>query len=224
MPLLTRPASHLAERGTAALPALVAPVAEAVLRVDLPGLDRVRRDEVVGFIGRRCRTLPSFVRLGVFVIAAGYRAVLGLPGGARVVRLLGARGLRPPMDAWSHHPYPLRRPSDRTPPNRAYVDLYNLDTLFRALDATYLRGKPVWLTEFGFATRRTSQYPFFVTPAEQARFMSDAFRRMRATPRVKVFVWYLLQDHPDWASGVLDVAGNRKPSYRVFRSQAVRTR
>lgn len=139
-------------------------------------------------------------------------------------RLLNARGLRPPMDAWSHHPYPLRRPSDRTPPNRAYVDLYNLDTLFRALDGTYLRGKPVWLTEFGFATRRTSQYPFYVTPAEQARYMADAFRRMRATPRVKVFVWYLLQDHPDWASGVLDVAGNRKPSYRVFRRQALLTR
>ena len=47
---------------------------------------------------------------------------------------------------------------------------------------------------------------------------------VRADRRVRVFVWYLLQDHPDWASGVLDVAGNRKPSYRVFRSQAVRTR
>jgi len=140
------------------------------------------------------------------------------------VRLLNAKGLRPPMDAWSHHPYPLRRPADRTPPNRAYVDLYNLDTLFGALDATYLRGKPVWLTEFGFATRRTSQYPFFVTPAEQARYMADAFRRMRATPRVRVFVWYLLQDHPDWASGVLDVAGKRKPSYVVFRRQALLAR
>lgn len=93
MPLLTRPASHLAERGTAALPALVAPVAEVVLRADLPGLDRARSDEVVGFVGRRCRTLPSFVRLGVFVIAAGYRTVLRLPAGERIVRALAGRPL-----------------------------------------------------------------------------------------------------------------------------------
>ena len=140
------------------------------------------------------------------------------------VRLLNAPGLRPPMDAWSHHPYPLRRPADTTPPKRSYVDLYNLDELFRALDRTYLRGTPVWITEFGFATRRTSQYPFFVTPAEQARYMADAFRRMRATPRVKVFIWYLLQDHADWASGILDLQGKRKPAFAVFRAQAGRRR
>ena len=128
------------------------------------------------------------------------------------------------MDAWSHHPYPLRRPADTTPPKRSYVDLYNLDELFRALDRTYLRGTPVWITEFGFATRRTSQYPFFVTPAEQARYMADAFRRMRATPRVKVFIWYLLQDHADWASGILDLQGKRKPAFAVFRAQAGRRR
>jgi hypothetical protein len=138
------------------------------------------------------------------------------------VRYLSAPGLRPRMDAWSHHPYPLRRPADSTPPNRGYVDLYNLPVLFRALDAGYLRRIPVWLTEFGVATRRVEQYPFHVGAADQARYLSDAMRRVRATPRVRVFVWYMLQDHEDWASGLLTRTGARKPAAAAFRREARR--
>jgi hypothetical protein len=138
------------------------------------------------------------------------------------VRYLSAPGLRPKMDAWSHHPYPLRRPADRTPPNRGYVDLYNLPVLFSALDAGYLKGIPVWLTEFGVATRRVEQYPFHVSRADQARYLADALRRVRAMPRVRMFIWYLLQDHRDWASGLLTEAGAPKPAAAVFRRVARR--
>ncbi|MFN8110723.1 MAG: hypothetical protein U0Y82_12895 [Thermoleophilia bacterium] len=140
------------------------------------------------------------------------------------LRALDAPGLRPPMDAWAHHPYPLRKPSTVTPPGISYVDLYNLTVLTRALDRSYLAGTPVWLTEFGFATRRTAEYPFHVNRAQQALFMADAFRRVRANPRVRVFVWYLLQDHPDWASGLYTMAGRAKPAAALFRSQAPRGR
>ncbi|MCB0871986.1 MAG: hypothetical protein KDC36_01275 [Thermoleophilia bacterium] len=129
---------------------------------------------------------------------------------------LNRRALRPPMDAVSHHPYPIRRPARTTPPGRGYVDLYNFGELTRTINRTYLRRKPIWLTEFGFATRRTSQYPFHVSEADQARYLADAFRRVRRIPRVRMFVWYLLQDHPDWASGLLDERARAKPAAGVF--------
>ncbi|MFN8109320.1 MAG: hypothetical protein U0Y82_05680 [Thermoleophilia bacterium] len=141
------------------------------------------------------------------------------------LRALNAKSLRPPMDAWAHHPYPLRKPTSKpTPSGLAYVDLYNLGVLQRAMDGSYLAGKPLWLTEFGFATRSTTEYKFHVTPAQQATYMADAFRRVRANKRVQVFVWYLLQDHPNWASGLFDMNGKAKPSATVFRTQAPKGR
>jgi hypothetical protein len=132
------------------------------------------------------------------------------------VTALGAAGLRPPMDVVSHHPYPVRKPSDTTPPGRSFVDLYNLTTLIRAIDATYLRGKRLWLTEYGFSTRAVPQYRLVFSPAAQASAISDAYRRVRATPRVGLMVYYLFQDHPGWFSGVLDLAGRRKPGYSAL--------
>lgn len=137
-------------------------------------------------------------------------------------RALGVAGRRPPMDAYSHHPYPLRAPTDTNFAGASYVDLYNLSYLQRDIDATYLRGKPIWLTEFGIATRRVQQYPFFRTEAQQRDGLVDALRRVRANPRVRVFIWYLLQDHPNWASGLLTQGGARKPAAAVFREQARR--
>jgi len=138
------------------------------------------------------------------------------------VRLLGARGLRPPMDVYAHHPYPLRPPTDRNFAGASYVDLYNLSALTREVDRTYLRGKPLWLTEFGIGTRRVAQYPFFRTEAQQRSGLVDALRRVRANPRVRVFVWYLVQDHRDWASGLVDERGRDKPAAAVFRREARR--
>lgn len=132
------------------------------------------------------------------------------------VRALNARGLRPPMDAVSHHPYPLRPPSNRNFAGASYIDLYNLPRYTSAVDRTYLRGKPIWLTEFGISTRRVPEYPFNTNEANQARWLRDAVTRVRRTPRVKVFVWYLLQDHPAWKSGLLRENGSRKPAFAAF--------
>lgn len=37
---------------------------------------------------------------------------------------------------------------------------------------------------------------------------------------MKVFVWYLLQDHPDWASGLYRQNGKAKPAMKAFRALA----
>ncbi|MFN8123410.1 MAG: cellulase family glycosylhydrolase [Thermoleophilia bacterium] len=128
--------------------------------------------------------------------------------------------LEPPMDAYAHHPYPITPPRTRNNPRASYVDLYNLDVLERELDEGYLAGKPLWLTEFGVGTRAVSNYPFFVSPERQRDMLQDAFRRVRADRRVRVFVWYLLQDHVEWSSGLLDETGAQKPAAAAFRDAA----
>jgi hypothetical protein len=129
---------------------------------------------------------------------------------------LAARGRRPPMDVYSHHPYPITRPRDTTFSGASYIDLYNLGWLERALDRTYLRRKSLWLTEFGFGARRVREYPFHVRPAGQARYLVDAYRRVREDARVKLITWYFLQDSPVWSSGLLDERGRPKPSFAAY--------
>lgn len=129
---------------------------------------------------------------------------------------LNASGLQPPMDVVSHHPYPLSAPRALTLPGRGFVDLYNLGTLVKAIDATYLSGKSLWLTEYGFATRTTEEYTTFFSPAQQASYIVDAYWRTRANPRVALTSYFLLQDHPNWASGVLTQAGGAKPGYQAI--------
>jgi polysaccharide biosynthesis protein PslG len=131
------------------------------------------------------------------------------------VTALDAPALRPPMDVVSHHPYPLRLPT-KVFPVTTYVDLYNMPDLVRAIDKTYLRGKSLWLTEFGFSTAPVEEYQQYVSRALQADYISDAYRRMRANPRVTMAVYYLLQDHSGWRSGVLTQAGGAKPSYQAI--------
>ena len=123
---------------------------------------------------------------------------------------LDASGRQPPMDVVSHHPYPASSPRETTLPNRAFIDLYNLDSLSAAIDRTYLRGSKIWLTEYGFGTKPVPQNPKFFTRQEQADYIVDAFARERANPRVELMVYYFLQDHKDWGSGLLDDEGNPK--------------
>jgi hypothetical protein len=133
------------------------------------------------------------------------------------LRALDAPELRPPMDVVSHHPYPATAPRERTPPGRNYIDLYNLDVLERTLDRTYLRGRPVWLTEYGFGTEPLpGLYELAFTYQEQAAFIADALVRVRAHRRVRLASYYLLRDHPGWRSGVRDQEGREKPGRQAF--------
>jgi len=162
---------------------------------------------------------PAAVVAGVVTAPAGDRRQSPPP--VRVtpddfVAALDAPGLRPPMDVVSHHPYPQTKPRDRTPPGRNYIDLYNLDVLTAALDRTYLRGKGLWLTEYGFGTESLPIYPLAFTPEEQSAAIADAFRRVRENPRVRLFSYYLLRDHAQWKSGLLDMEGRAKPGRDAF--------
>lgn len=132
------------------------------------------------------------------------------------IRALDAPGLRPPMDVVSHHPYPTTPPRERTRPGRNYIDLYNLDELVKTVDATYLKGRDLWMTEYGFATESVPEYPLRFTPDEQATSIADAYRRLRANARVKLASYYLFQDHERWRSGLRDIEGTAKPGEAAF--------
>ena len=125
-------------------------------------------------------------------------------------------GRRPPMDAVSHHPYPITKPRDTNFPGSSYIDLYNINRFQQEVDRTYLRGKRLWLTEFGFATVKVSEYSMFVSEAEQAQYLQDAYRRVRPNKRIGMFVWYFLQDNGQWGSGLLKQDGKAKPAAEVF--------
>ncbi len=132
------------------------------------------------------------------------------------LRLLDDPSLQPPMDAVSHHPYPQQRPTDRPFEGASYVDLYNLDRIEAALDEGYLAEKPLWLTEFGFPTETAGDYVFKVSEAQQAEYLSDAYRRVRSNPRVKILTWFFLTDNPDWKSGLTTEDGRKKPAFQAF--------
>ena len=132
------------------------------------------------------------------------------------IRLLDAPGRRPPMDVVSHHPYPQTRPRESTFAGAAYVDLYDIDRFEEAVDGSYLKGKDLWLTEFGFPTEKTLNYNKAVSQTDQGQYLADAYRRVRENPRIKMFTWYFLQDNADWKSGLKDVSGRQKPAYDAF--------
>ena len=132
------------------------------------------------------------------------------------LKAVSAPGLRPPMTVVSHHPYPITTPRDVSFPGASYIDLYNLTRFQKEIDQTYLKGKKIWLTEFGFSTQKVAEYSLNVSEAEQASYLQDAYRRVRPNRRIGMFVWYFLQDNGAWGSGLLNQAGQAKPAAGVF--------
>ncbi len=130
--------------------------------------------------------------------------------------LINRPGNRPPMTAVSHHPYPITTPRDTNFAGSSYIDLYNINRFQQEVDRTYLRGKRLWLTEFGFATVKVGEYSLFVSEADQAQYLQDAYRRVRTNSRIGMFVWYFLQDNGQWGSGLLGRSGTPKPAAEVF--------
>ncbi len=139
-------------------------------------------------------------------------------------RALTSGSRAPLLDRISHHPYPITRPRNRTSPRASYVDLYNLSRLTGLLDRTALRGKPLWLTEFGFGTRPVPEYPLAVSERQQAAFLVDAYRRTASDRRIRLLVWFNLRDHPQWSSGLQRSDGRSKPAARAYRMPASPTR
>jgi hypothetical protein len=86
-------------------------------------------------------------------------------------------------------------------------------------------GKPFYLTEFGYNTHTSKLFGLKVSPADQARYLRQAYRLMAHVPRVKVLMWYNVVDWSfdpaDPANGVycglIEKDGvTRKPGWYAF--------
>ena len=144
----------------------------------------------------------------------------------RLMRL-GARGA---FDAWSVHPYS----GDRSPldPAAGQDREHSFVRGVPAVRATLVRHgqrRPLWLTELGWSTasvRGGRTFDNGVDAGTQARFLTEAFSRVRAWPYVDVVIWYALADTSSDAAdlvgnfGLLRADGSAKPSFEAFRWMA----
>jgi hypothetical protein len=143
------------------------------------------------------------------------------------LRAVKAAGLQT-FNAWAHNPYyatPADKPTTRPGSTRGQaptsVTLGNIDTLIELMTDLY-GWKPLWITEYGYQTNPPDPV-FGVTPAAQARYLTQAFGIARANPRIQMMLWFLLKDEPrlsGWQSGLITSAGKRKPAFGAFQRMA----
>jgi hypothetical protein len=96
----------VASRGRVAVLAerWVGPFADRLLATDLPRLPDEQRRSTVAFVATRVGTLPGIMLGGVTAIAAGYRALLAVPGGWPLARALA----RLPLPLLAEYPRLIR--------------------------------------------------------------------------------------------------------------------
>jgi hypothetical protein len=125
------------------------------------------------------------------------------------------------FDAYAHHPYyGGSSETPTTPPlARTAVTLGNMSALLDELTRLYGRRLPLWITEYGYQTNPPDNL-FGVSYAAQSAYMRQAFALAKESPRIDLFVWFLLRDEQrltGWQSGLLTAAGLQKPAWRTFR-------
>jgi len=121
------------------------------------------------------------------------------------LRALYAAGIKGYYDGLSVHFYNLALASLR---DIRETQLANGDT------------KPLWLNEFGWTScwprQVTQQEQACVTEAAQAANVANVYRALAHTPYIAAAVLYGLQDSATENFGVLNAAGQRKPSFAAL--------
>jgi hypothetical protein len=120
------------------------------------------------------------------------------------------------LDAYAHHPYPLRPAETPTKGGCGHCETVTMSTLGRLLKevARHYPSARVWLTEYGYQTNPPDRL-LGVSLATQARYLAEAARRVAVLPRVDILVHYLYRDEPSlgrWQSGLTTVRGTPKPA------------
>jgi hypothetical protein len=149
----------------------------------------------------------------------------------RYVKLPGGR--RPRMDMWGQNPFSARKPDLSKPPHGRgpdvnYSDFSDLDTFAFVLDRHQRdpRGRPLrlFLSEYFLPTdHRNWEFPFYVTRATQASWLTAAYRIARRWSRIYTLGWIGLYDDPprrdgrEVNRGLIDLAGRHKPSYNAYK-------
>jgi hypothetical protein len=123
--------------------------------------------------------------------------------------------------AYSHHPYtpPGASPAPAAKPkgsSRA-ITLGNIDVLLRIFPK-----KPFYLTEYGLSTDDKDLFCVTVSPANQAKYLRQAYALVAKKRQIKVLMWFVVKDYVQDAelngiySGLIDTSGERKPAWYAF--------
>jgi hypothetical protein len=135
----------------------------------------------------------------------------------------GMRLAHAKFDVYSHHPYPrwFGRGRPETPlhalPCTKWLTMASLQCLLRDVSRNF-GPKHVWLTEYAYKTNPPDHFRG-VAPNLQARYLSEAARRVYQAPRVDLLINFLIRDETKvgrWASGFLTARDEVKPSFFSF--------
>ena len=158
-------------------------------------------------------------------VAGGVTAPRGNTGGMspiRWIRGMGAAKAR--LDAYAHHPYPLR-PKVETPSSQGCTwrrcETLTMGSLGRLeLEVRRAFGaKRIWLTEYGYQTNPPDRTILGVSYERQSRYLGESALRAYRSPSVDMLIHFLVQDDSvlsAWQSGLYTVAGKPKPASRAF--------
>jgi hypothetical protein len=155
-------------------------------------------------------------------VAGGVTAPRGSKGGLSPVRFIrDMKAARARLDAYAHHPYPLRPDDTPFAGGCAHCETITMATLERLLRevSRNFGATRVWLTEYGYQSNPPDRH-LGVSYARQARYLADAARRVYLAPRVDMLIQYLYRDEPDvfrWQSGLTTITGRAKPALRAFQ-------
>jgi hypothetical protein len=140
----------------------------------------------------------------------------------------------PPLDLYGHNPFTTRFPDLSDTGFAGYPaarDIGDIDTFYRELRAIYrgqyrrfkTRGPRLWLSEFTISSDRGNRaHREYVSRADQARWLTAAYRIARRSPWIAGLGWFNLHDDPrgepgGLTTGLMTYEGKRKPAYYAYR-------
>lgn len=143
-------------------------------------------------------------------VGGGVTAPRGLRGGVSPVDWIdGMDRAGAKLDAYAHHPYPLR-PRQETPSAGGCghcdtITMATLERLLRNVRDAFGRQPRIWLTEYGYQTNPPDRL-LGVSHRRQARFLGEAMLRVRRAENVDFLIHFLYRDEPSNArrSGFAD--------------------
>jgi hypothetical protein len=135
----------------------------------------------------------------------------------------GAKGY---FDVMAAHPYPGPSPPEDVWTQNGRIAPTSFTGFKEVRSSMLARGddKPIWLTEFGWSTTTTESWG--VSPAQQADYLTRAYRLLESYPYVAIAYWYNLRnnfwdsDADTWETqlGLMRTDFTHKPSYDAFKA------
>jgi hypothetical protein len=156
-------------------------------------------------------------------VAGGGTAPRGSTGGVSPVAWITAmHRARARLDVYAHNPYPLE-PKRETPLHApacrecTTVSMATLSRLERLVGRYFPRAR-IWLTEYGYQSNPPDRI-LGVSPALQARYVSEGAYAAYRAPRVDMLIHFLYRDEPTLArfqSGLVTLRNKPRPALAAF--------